>query len=46
VELDYIHIFICIYEGCDGSIYFSRIMYPMDVYGYTNMGRLKSVIYL
>jgi hypothetical protein len=26
------------------SIYFSRIRYPMDVYGYTNMGILRSVM--
>jgi hypothetical protein len=27
-------------------IYFSGIPYPMDVYGYTDMGILKSVMYL
>jgi hypothetical protein len=27
------------------SIYFSGIQYPMDVYGYTDMGILKSVMY-
>jgi hypothetical protein len=26
------------------SIYFSGIQYPMDVYGYTNMEILRSVI--
>jgi hypothetical protein len=28
------------------SIYFSGIQYPMDVYGYIDMGILRSVIYL
>jgi hypothetical protein len=28
------------------SIYFSGIQYPMDVYGYTDMGILRSVMYL
>jgi hypothetical protein len=28
------------------SIYFSRIQYPMDVYGYIDMGILRSVMYL
>jgi hypothetical protein len=28
------------------SNYFSGIQYPMDVYGYTNMGILRSVMYL
>jgi hypothetical protein len=28
------------------SIYFSRIQYPMDVYGYTDMEMLRSVMYL
>jgi hypothetical protein len=28
------------------NIYFSGIQYPMDVYGYTNMGILRSVMYL
>jgi hypothetical protein len=26
------------------NIYFSRIQYPMDVYGYTDMGILRSVM--
>jgi hypothetical protein len=28
------------------SIYFSGIQYHMDVYGYTDMGMLRSVMYL
>jgi hypothetical protein len=28
------------------SIYVSGIQYPMDVYGYTDMGILRSVMYL
>jgi hypothetical protein len=29
-----------------GSIYFSGIQYPMDVYEYTDMGILRSVMYI
>jgi hypothetical protein len=28
------------------SIYFSGIQYAMDMYGYTDMGILRSVMYL
>jgi hypothetical protein len=38
---------ICIYEGCDVEyLFFLGIQYPMGVYGYTDMGILRSVMYL
>jgi hypothetical protein len=39
--------YMCIYEGCDAEyLLLLGIQYPMDVYGYTNMGILRSVMYL
>jgi hypothetical protein len=38
---------ICIYEGRDVEyLNFLGIQYPMDVYGYTDMGILRNVMYL
>jgi hypothetical protein len=38
--------YICIYEGCDVEYLLFGIQYPMDVYGYTDMRILRSVMSL
>jgi hypothetical protein len=47
VALDYIHVLhMYIRKLRCGVFTFSGIQYPMDVYGYTDMGILRIVMYL